>query len=291
MTFRIAQISDTHLGAAKPDFVPGFAGVAAHVNASRPDLVVNSGDMSLDGAAVEDDLAEARRLHGLIEAPVRYLPGNHDLGEGADTPAPAGHPVVSEARRAVYVSHFGPDYWCLDAGGWRIVAINAQILGSGLPCADAQLRFVAETVGTAGATPVALLVHKPLFHLSADEDVVGGRFVNPGPRAELLKAFGGVTPTLVASGHVHQYFARRHQGSEHVWAPSTAFVIPDDKQPRYGTKEPGYVEHLLEADGTHVSRLVSVPGVARLDIADYMHVYAHYLKPQEAAETKPEGRA
>ncbi|RTL69953.1 MAG: metallophosphoesterase [Hyphomicrobiales bacterium] len=279
MTFRIAQISDTHLDGGPGYFTAGFRAIAAHVNGARPDLVVNSGDMSLDGAANADDLAAARRLHDEITAPVRFIPGNHDLGEGADAPVPPGHPIVSEERRAQYLDHFGDDTWCLDAGGWRIVGINAQILGSGLESAQAQLRFVAETIGTAGTTPVALFVHKPLFHLSADEDVVGGRFVNPRPRADLLQAFGGVRPALVASGHVHQFFARRHEEAEHVWAPSTAFVFGDEKQPRYGLKEPGYVEHVLEADGTHVSRFVAVTGVPTLDIADYMHAYAHYLQP------------
>jgi Icc protein len=279
MGFRIVQISDTHLDAGPGYFTAGFRAIAAHVNGARADLVVNSGDMSLDGAANPDDLAAAHRLHDEITAPVRFIPGNHDLGEGTDTPVPPGHPIVSEERRAQYLACFGADHWCLEAGGWRIVAINAQILGSGLACAADQLRFVAETVATAGSIPVALFVHKPLFHVSADEDVVGGRFVNPKPRADLLQAFGGVRPALVASGHVHQFFARRHEVTEHVWAPSTAFVFGDDKQPRYGTKAPGYVEHVLEADGTHASRFVPVPGVPTLDIADYMHAYAHYLPP------------
>jgi 3',5'-cyclic AMP phosphodiesterase CpdA len=73
MTFRIAQISDTHLSRRKPLFVENFDIVAGAPAASAPDLVLNTGDMSLDGVADESDLAEARRLHGAIGLPTRFI--------------------------------------------------------------------------------------------------------------------------------------------------------------------------------------------------------------------------
>ena len=54
MTFRIAQISDTHLSDAKPFFVDNFIRIGEALRESRPDLVVNSGDISLDGADESD---------------------------------------------------------------------------------------------------------------------------------------------------------------------------------------------------------------------------------------------
>ncbi|MCR6678964.1 hypothetical protein NVV43_26060, partial [Escherichia marmotae] len=59
----------------------------------------------------------------------------------------------------------------------------------------------------------------------------------------------------------------------HVWGTSTAFVIPDARQPRYGLKEVGYVEHQLGEDGSFTSRLVQVPGVPTLNIADFPGAY------------------
>jgi len=50
-------------------------------------------------------------------------------------------------------------------------------------------------------------------------------------------------------------------------------VIPDRLQPRYGIKEVGYVEHSLRPDGTHESRLIRVPGLATLNIADFPEAY------------------
>ena len=78
---------------------------------------------------------------------------------------------------------------------------------------------------------------------------------------------------LIASGHVHQHRDSESGGTRFIWAPSTAYVLPDTRQPRYGRKEVGYVGHRLRADGTHDSRFVAVPGAATLDIADYPDAY------------------
>jgi 3',5'-cyclic AMP phosphodiesterase CpdA len=276
VTYRIAHISDTHLGRAKPYFVANFLRVATHLAIARPNLVVNGGDMSLDGAACEEDLAESKRLHDGVAQPVRFIAGNHDLGESQDTPAPAGVPVITEELRARYRRRFGPDYWRLDVAGWRIIAINSQLLGSSLPAAGEQFRFVRDAVAGIDKRSLALFTHKPLFLDSADEDAVGGRFVNPAPRRQLFEALGHDSPALIASGHVHQFLARHVEASHHVWAPSTGFVIPDLRQPRYGLKQTGYVEHRLHADGSHDSLLVAVPGLDTLDIADYPEAYGHY---------------
>lgn len=272
MVFRLAQISDTHLSRDKPFFVANFHKVAEHLGSDRPDLVVNSGDLALDGAHDEDDLAEARRLHEALDMPVRFIPGNHDVGDSPDVSGKEQPSITAETRER-YVRLFGDDFWLLDVSGWRIVAINAQLLGSTLAAADEQLEFVGAAVGGAEGRSIALLVHKPLFHLSSSEDAITGRFVNPDPRRQLLGAFGGRRPRLIASGHVHQYLAAKVEDAAHVWCPSTGFILPDSRQPRYGTKEVGYVEHQLAADGSHVSRLVSVPGLVTLDITDFPEAY------------------
>src|SRR5262245_15535775 len=98
---------------------------------SAPDLVVNTGDMALDGVAEEHDLAEARRLHDAIGLPERFVPGNHDLGESHDVPDSKETPI-SMASRQRYLSHFGDDYWQFDVPGWRLIGVNSQLLASNL---------------------------------------------------------------------------------------------------------------------------------------------------------------
>jgi 3',5'-cyclic AMP phosphodiesterase CpdA len=272
MTFRIAQISDTHLSDRKPFFVDNFVRVGEALRADAPDLVLNSGDITLDGASDENDLAAARALHDGLGLPVRFLPGNHDLGDCQDAPS-HGEGAIDDRRRNVYLTHFGADWWTLDVPGWRVLGLNTQLLGSDLAASGEQDAAIAGAAATLADRKLALFLHKPLFDQVADETEVTGRFVNPGPRRTLLALLGPATPALVACGHVHQYRETRSGSSRHVWGTSTAFVLPDRLQPRYGVKEVGYVEHCLEPDGRHESRLVQVPGVPTLSIADFPGAY------------------
>jgi Icc protein len=272
MTFRIAQISDTHLSDEKPFFVDNFVRIGEALRADRPDLVLNSGDISLDGASTESDLAAARALHDGLDLPVRFLPGNHDIGDCQDAPS-HGEDTIDPPRRQRYLRHFGSDWWSFDVPGWRLLGVNAQLLGSDLAAAQEQDAAIAEAAAGLGPRCIALFLHKPMFDRDLGETEITGRFVNPAPRQRLVALLGGAVPALVACGHVHQYRSTEAAGTRHVWGTSTAFVLPDRLQPCYGTKEVGYVEHCLEPDGGHASRLVRVPGVPTLNIADFPGAY------------------
>jgi 3',5'-cyclic AMP phosphodiesterase CpdA len=271
MAFRIAQISDTHLSESKPYFVDNFVRIGEALRAAKPDLVVNTGDISLDGASEERDLAAGRLLHDALGLPLRFLPGNHDLGEAQDVPGYGDAPIDSE-RRARYVKHFGPDWWCFDVPGWRVLGINALLLGSDLPEAAEQELAIVRAMDGLGLRSLALFLHKPMFDQTAGEGEINALFLNPESRRRLRERLG-VVPALVVSGHVHQYRSSDADGSHHVWGPSTAFVVPDRIQPIYGAKKVGYVEHTLRPDGTHDSHLVEVPGASTLDIGDFPQVY------------------
>jgi 3',5'-cyclic AMP phosphodiesterase CpdA len=277
MTFRIAQISDTHLSDAKPFFVENFQRIGEAIRQSRPHLVLNSGDISLDGAGslpgdADGDLAAAHRLHNEIGLPLRFLPGNHDIGDSQDAPS-HGEGTIDDARRARYRKHFGEEWWSFDVVGWRVLGINAQLLGSDLADAQAQDQAIDKAVATLGGRRLALFVHKPLFDQSPDEDAITGRFLNPVPRRELLEKLADVPLALVGCGHIHQFRETMAGGTHHVWCPSTGFTVPDHRQPRYGLKQVGYVEHRLHEDGAHDCRFVRVSGVADLDIGDYPQAY------------------
>src|SRR6266508_6045763 len=78
--FRLAQISDPHIGAtwAGGDPVTGFAATTEEVRRlpDRPDAVLISGDLADNAAEAEYEVV--RQLVTRIDAPTYVLPGNHD---------------------------------------------------------------------------------------------------------------------------------------------------------------------------------------------------------------------
>src|ERR1700753_475602 len=99
--FRLTQISDTHLAPRLTRLVQNFARVAEHIDGTRPDLVLNSGDIGFDGPTSPDDLEFARSLHDALPVPCRFLPGNHDIGDNPTQLGPVPtQPVSEKARQA-----------------------------------------------------------------------------------------------------------------------------------------------------------------------------------------------
>ena len=47
--FRLTQISDTHLARRLTPLTDNFHRVSEYIDATRPDLVLNSGDLAFDG--------------------------------------------------------------------------------------------------------------------------------------------------------------------------------------------------------------------------------------------------
>jgi 3',5'-cyclic AMP phosphodiesterase CpdA len=269
--FRVIQISDTHLSREKAWFAPNFAAVTRIVSAEAPDLVVNTGDIALDGVAREDDLAFARACHDTLDVPVRTIPGNHDVG---DNPWRQHDTVITDERLSRYRRHFGDDFWIVDAGLWLLVGLDAQLLGSGLPAEEEQWTVLASVTARAGGRPVALFIHKPLFDRHPDEIDVNQRYVTPDNRHRLTDGLRGADLRLVASGHVHQH--RRHHvgGVEHCWAPSTAYVLPDRRQPRIGVKRVGYVDYRFHEAGVDAT-VVEAPELTNHDLDEFPLAYAH----------------
>ena len=97
-----------------------------------------------------------------------------------------------------------------------------------------------------------------------------GRFVDPAPRRALLARLRIAPPALIASGHVHQYRESWLDGARHAWALlDGSTIIPDRRQPLYGLKQVGYVEHRLEPDGGTKAGWCRCPAWRPLNIADF----------------------
>ena len=77
---RLIQISDTHISTTHRHFVNNTDRVQADLQETKPDLIVHTGDVSMDGAAHRHDLEQARRWNLALPAEVFSIPGNHDVG-------------------------------------------------------------------------------------------------------------------------------------------------------------------------------------------------------------------
>jgi len=266
--FRLIQISDTHLTRRLAAVTANFDRVSDYIDATRPDLVVNSGDLTFDAPSHPDDLEYAKALHQALPVDCRKLPGNHDIG---DNPTEAGPPPaqpVTEASRQLFLAMFNEERWQFEAAGWCFIGVNSLLLNSGLDSEAEQFEWLAAQLSAAHGKPVALFLHKPLFLDQPDDPELAAtsiRYIPPPARLRLMTMLQAVDLRLVASGHIHQRRDYSCGRVRHIWAPSVGFTIPDSRQEMIGLKEVGLVAYRFQPDRFEVLHL-RAPGQSDVDI-------------------------
>jgi len=270
--FRLTQISDTHLARRARKLAQNFDRVREYIDKTRPDLVVNTGDLAFDGPTNADDLDFARSLHDALPVACRYLPGNHDIGDNPTLIGPVPMDPVTEAGRQSFISIFGDDRWRFDAAGWCFIGLNSLVMNSGLLSEAEQFDWLASELTSTNGKPVALFLHKPVF-LNAPEDpeleASAIRYVPMPARRRLIETLRDVDLRLIASGHVHQRRDFTYRQTRHIWAPSAGFIISDARQERIGIKEVGLVEYRFQPNGFEV-RHVRAPGLVDVDLEELL---------------------
>jgi len=270
--FRLTQISDTHLARRLTKLTDNFHRLSEYIDASRPDLVINSGDVAFDGPASPKDLDFARSLHDALPVACRYLPGNHDIGDNPTEIGPTPSQRVSEKDRQAFISVFGDDRWRFEAAGWCFIGLNSLVMNSGLGGEAEQFDWLAAELAGAKGKPVALFLHKPLYLNAPDDpelEATSFRYVPQPARARLIEMLRTADLRLVASGHVHQRRDFTFAGIRQIWAPSAGFIISDARQERIGIKEVGLVEYRFQPDSFEV-RHVKAPGQVNLDLDELL---------------------
>ena len=239
---RIALVADSHLSLRAPECVANWNAARVAVERLAPDLTVHLGDISLDGQNDPGDLAFAADRIREWPTAMRCVPGNHDLGDGS------GEAPLDQVLLATYRELFGPDRWCLNAGGWRLLGINAQLLGTGSPEESEQWQWLeARTSGRPTPLSTVLFLHRPLARVRARDPQDRGRYVVKAARERLLRGPLRATLRAVVSGHTHQSLDVTEDGVRHLWIPSSGFVLPDEMQARVGEKVVGI--GVLELEG------------------------------------------
>jgi len=263
---RVVQISDTHLSPSKRHFAANWEPLARWIRAQAPDYVIHTGDVTVDGADIDEDLAHCAALFRELDVPVLAVPGNHDVGDPTSAFQPA-----SEARVAAWRRHFGPDWWSLDLEGWRVIGLDSMLIGSGLALESEQGEWLDAQMQSAHERSLAWFLHRPLFLEVPEEGDSGYWAIAPSLRARLFARARERNVSLVGSGHLHQMNERVHQGCRYVFCPSSAYVVGDKLQEEMpGDKRLGAV--VYEFDGRNVRvRLEELPELSRFWIDDVIH--------------------
>jgi len=238
---RIVQLSDTHFS-ADAGVAPVWQALVERLHADPPDLVVHSGDIVLEDPDDAADRTFALGLMAQLPRPRLVIPGNHDVG---------GYDVADDARRSRRVGEFveawGGDRFAVDVAGWRVVGVNAYLLGT----AEHDAWLMASCAVDA---PVLVFVHQPTWGDPRD-----GWEMAPAASEAFERAIAGAPVRVIASGHRHCAATADRGERRSVWAPSlTLMGEPASAGPelRDVDPRPGFVEHRLAAAGSHASTVV-----------------------------------
>ena len=256
--FSFVQISDSHIGFAKPANPDARATLRAAVGKIRalpakPAFLLHTGDVS--HLAKPQEFDDAQHLIGEAGLDAHYAPGEHD--------------ILDPATRAAYLERFGKGatgggWYAFDHQGVHFVSlVNVVDLGkNGLGSLGAeQLAWLENDLkGRSASTPIVLFAHIPLWMVAPD----WGWGTSDGAQAlALLARFGSVT---VLNGHIHQLMQKVEGAVTFHTARSTAFP-----QPAPGTA-PGPGPKLVPAGelGKYlgVTEVVYAPKAAALAITD-----------------------
>ena len=218
---RIVILSDIHLSPTHGFFWENWCVAREFANATKADAVIVNGDLAINGPDSDAEIAFAATALRKLRARVMTLPGNHDVGD--EPPGQDPDQIIDADRLARWDNSFVIDRWTLDAGGWRLVGVNAQLFGSGLEREQTQDQWLDEQLSAAGR-PTALFLHKPLFLEDPTEDVASPSSMLPSVRTRLLDKLNRSDVRLIVSGHLHQHRDRIVGGQRHLWVPAVAFA-------------------------------------------------------------------
>jgi len=249
------HVSDPHLGRYSPRGADGRHGwdvLVDEVKRRRPSVVVITGDLVADDPDDPDEQEFAQRQVGRLVTRVLVVPGNHDVGDQEPRPGlPAdwvGTPITTERRRR-WTRRWGPDRWCEELADWRLVGLDSQLLGSGLPDEKCQQHWLADVGARSADRDVLLFSHQALDATTLGLPAHSWAAVPPPHGALVRDAFADARLQVVAHGHVHRHHDTTADGVRHLSAPSLSGPIPDraDMTTPAGTALRGWLELRLGA--------------------------------------------
>lgn len=266
---KIAVLSDPHIGSTNPVFVPNWEKIVQHVNALDDiDLIVILGDLTLLGSEKQEDLHFGRKALDALNRPWLALPGNHDVGDISRE----SHQPADTGRLSAWKALYGPAHWQSDAlAGWRLVGLNSQIIGTGLPEEAMQWQALEAALATCGIRKPVLFTHMPLF-LEAWEEADRPAWALMGDgRRRLRHLIEAHQIRAVVTGHMHRVVQLDLPESRFIWCAASSFLTYDTSMPSQPgaallgltiltLDDAGIGAEFIEIDGLMVSRIEDYNG-------------------------------
>jgi len=257
-SFTFLQISDSHVGFAKPanpdaratlrEAVAKIAGMPV-----KPDFIVHTGDITqLSRDSEFDDADQILRETGL---PTFYVPGEHDM--------------LDEGTGKAFLGRYGKDslgagWFSFDHQGVHFIGlVNVADLkpgGMGRLGAEQIAWLAKDLAGRPASTPIIVLAHIPLWTVYAEW---GWGTDDAAEALKLLARFGSVS---ILNGHIHQIAQKVEGRMVFHTARSTAFPQPAPgtaPSPGPQTVPPGQLHALLGITDVAFHR-----GVERIALTD-----------------------
>lgn len=253
---RFVQISDSHIGFAKPPNLDTPATLQAAIAAVRAEsnaaFMLHTGDITqLSKPEQFDTAAHIIQGAGLT---THYVPGEHDLLAEDNT---------EFYKRFTPGAEYG--WYSFDVRGVHFVALNnvRDLKPGGMGNLGAeQLDWLRrDLAGRPASQPIVVFAHVPLWTIYADW---GWGTDDSAQALALLRRFGSVT---VLNGHIHQIMQKVEGNIAFHTARSTAFPQPaPGSAPSPGPMKevpPGRLRGLLG-----VTKVRQIAGAHALAIAD-----------------------
>jgi 3',5'-cyclic AMP phosphodiesterase CpdA len=277
--FTFAIITDTHIRPAVLDDSSPFpvndlandraryaiAAIARH----EPEFILHLGDMvhTLPHLPTYGDAClEAHKIFAPLLPRMKFMPGNHDIGDKPMPDAPAA-PADEEAI-ARFEQAFGPSYHSFEHGDCLFAMINSSLINSGNAHETAQREWLEGVLANAGSKRVFLCSHYPPYIYAPREQSHYDNYAEPG-RSWLVGLIEKYAPEAVLSGHVHQFFYNRINDTRLYCLPPTSFIRQDyaeiyrlEPADQYGRNDTGKFSYAIVdvlADG-HRIRVVPTDG-------------------------------
>src|SRR5262245_49775394 len=167
---RIAVVADSHLAPGARACNDNWRAARDFVASARVDLTVHLGDITVDGVKDVGQYAHALAMASRWPTPIRYLPGNHDIGDNPPGPGVVPKQALEPTRLEDFREAFGPDYWSFDSDGWLAIGLNAQLAGTDTAEEAEQWSWLAARRANARSSRMLLFLDKPRFQQSAADD-------------------------------------------------------------------------------------------------------------------------